>query len=380
VPRRALTSLARAVYWGGGDPEAFAGGFFQYSGFLVCQVLFTIPWLLCREGAPCCFQEFKLFPNGFKWSLIKLVVPVALFDAGDKWFQLFGIKAAGSGLYIVIFSSLTVWTALIRRFGFGLTLAWVKWLAVLVITAGLAVDAAAALIADPIKGVDMYLIGGLLAATTAALFDALMYCFAEHALDAKDESNRPSEADFMWLIGLIDFPIILAYILAYVAMGDWDELVVDKIHDAGTCDVGGSSSGGGDDGAAPKTASACETAGGEWVPAGGTLLSVGLLWCFQGFNLWLHYITFFYCCKLGSAVSGAVNKALQSASIFVLSWAVYCPPALVGHLSNEDQCLTPPKIICAVTVIGGVLLYAFGPIFCPEKTETTGLKAGLIQA
>ena len=77
----------------------------------MCQTLFTIPWLLCREGAPACFQEFKLFPNGFKWTLVKLVIPVALFDAGDKWFQLFGLNAAGSGLYIVIFSSLTVWTA-----------------------------------------------------------------------------------------------------------------------------------------------------------------------------------------------------------------------------------------------------------------------------
>ena len=36
------------------------------------------------------------------------------------------------------------------------------------------------------------------------------------------------------------------------------------------------------------------------MPAGGTLLSVGLLWVFQGFNLWLHYITFFYCCSHGA--------------------------------------------------------------------------------
>jgi hypothetical protein len=345
----------------------------------VCQTLFTIPWLLCREGAPACFQEFKLFPNGFKWTLIKLVIPVALFDAGDKWFQLFGIQAAGSGLYIVIFSSLTVWTALIRRFGFGLKLPGVKWFAVLIITAGLVVDAFAALINDPIKGVDMYLIGGILAATAAALCDALMYCFAEHALDAEDATNRPSEADFMWLIGLIDFPLIVAYIVGYVALGDWDELVIDKIHDAGRCHLGGSFSGSASDSEVPKNAAACERAGGEWEPAGGTVTSVALLWCFQGFNLWLHYITFFYCCRLGSAVSGAVNKALQSASIFVLSWAVYCPPAMIGHLENENQCLTAPKIICAITVICGVLLYAFGPHIFPDS-EKAGLKAGLIQA
>ena len=36
------------------------------------------------------------------------------------------------------------------------------------------------------------------------------------------------------------------------------------------------------------------------MPAGGSLLSVGLLWGFQGLNLWLHYITFFYCCSHGA--------------------------------------------------------------------------------
>ena len=36
----------------------------------------------------------------------------------------------------------------------------------------------------------------------------------------------------MWLIGMIDLPIILAYILAYVLMGDWDSFVVDKIEHA----------------------------------------------------------------------------------------------------------------------------------------------------
>ena len=62
----------------------------------------------------------------------------------------------------------------------------------------------------------MYLIGGILAATAAALCDALMYCFAEHALDAEDATNRPSEADFMWLIGLIDFPLIVVYASMYI--------------------------------------------------------------------------------------------------------------------------------------------------------------------
>jgi drug/metabolite transporter (DMT)-like permease len=109
---------------------------------------------------------------------------VALFDFGDKWFQLFGIKGAGSGLYIVIFSSLTVWTALIRRVGFGRKLEWTKWAAVAMITIGLAVDSINVVVEHPVKcdkdgepvqdRVDMTLIFGMLAALTCAMFDAAM--------------------------------------------------------------------------------------------------------------------------------------------------------------------------------------------------------------
>jgi drug/metabolite transporter (DMT)-like permease len=126
----------------------------------------------------------RWFPAGLKWPLVKLVVPVALFDFGDKWFQLFGIKGAGSGLYIVIFSSLTVWTALIRRVGFGRKLEWTKWAAVAMITIGLAVDSINVVVEHPVKcdkdgepvqdRVDMTLIFGMLAALTCAMFDAAM--------------------------------------------------------------------------------------------------------------------------------------------------------------------------------------------------------------
>ena len=97
-----------------------------------------------------------------------------------------------------------------------------------------------------------------------------------------------------------------------------------------------------------------------------------------GFNLWLHYITFFYCVTTGSAVSGAVNKALQSAASFLLSWAVYCPPALIGHLASKKQCLDLPRVLCAVIVFCGVILYGVGPSL-PCLREKGGMREGLIQ-
>eukprot|EP01051_Picozoa_sp_SAG22_P009214 SAG22_NODE_752_length_7449_cov_8.296463_3_plen_206_part_00 len=184
----------------------------------------------------------------------------------------------------------------------------------------------------------------------------------------------------MWLIGIIDLPIICAYILFYVVLGGhWDSLVVDEIKHAGKCNttlLDGSASGSWDSTVKYKTEGECDHIGGTWVRAGGTMLSAGLLWMVQGAALWLHYITFFYCVSHGSAVSGAVNKALQSASIFFLSWAVYCPPAMIGHLSSEKQCLNPPRIICALIVFFGVLLYGIGPRLFKKPAASGNLQAG----
>lgn len=149
-------------------------------------------------------------------------MPCALFDAGDKWFAIFGIEKAGSGLYIVIFASLTIWTSLIRRIGFGRRMAGIKWLsdhnpqlpntahksqvrgsahctcspssnispggirdqgsgirvltslvsvfrAVVIITGGLAVDAISVAVSDPTLkgGLDMTLVYGMAASAVA---------------------------------------------------------------------------------------------------------------------------------------------------------------------------------------------------------------------
>lgn len=349
-------------------------------------------WLLTRntDYETATFNEFRWFPNGLKWPLVKLVLPVALFDAGDKWFTFFGIKNAGSGLYIVVFASLTIWTALIRRFVFGQNLEPIRWVAVFIITAGLAVDAVSVALDEPdLKGgIDMTLIFGMLAAIVAAVFDAFMYTFAEHALSVKEvdglgQKINPTESDLCWLMGMIDLPIVMVYIVAYVVLGGhWESLVVDEINDAGKCNttsLDASASGSFDSDVAYKTEAECHHIGGMWIPAGGTMLSASLLWMVQGAALWLHYISFFYCVSRGSSVSGAVNKALQSASIFFMSWAVYCPPAMIGHLASKKNCLDAPKISCAFIVFFGVLLYGIGPKLFRDS-EKSALKAGLIQA
>eukprot|EP01050_Picozoa_sp_SAG11_P031278 SAG11_NODE_9652_length_892_cov_1.138714_1_plen_132_part_00 len=107
-----------------------------------------------------------------------------------------------------------------------------------------------------------------------------MYTFAEHALTAEEVGGQkinPSESDLCWLMGMIDLPIIMVYIVAYVVLGGhWDKLVVDEIKHAGKCDttsLDGSASGSFDRDVAYKTEGECDHIGGTWEPAGGTLCS-----------------------------------------------------------------------------------------------------------
>ena len=61
---------------------------------------------------------------------------------------------------------------------------------------------------------------------------------------------------------------------------------------------------------------------------------------------------FFIVAKTSGAVAAAVNKAVQSVSIFGLSALIYC-----DH--HDEQCFTVAKGIATALVIGGVLGYGF---------------------
>ena len=77
------------------------------------------------------------------------------------------------------------------------------------------------------------------------------------------------------------------------------------------------------------------------------LLYLALI-CMQG----THILFFFVVAKTSGAVAAAVNKAVQSVSIFGLSALIYC-----DH--HDEQCFTVAKGIATALVIGGVLGYGF---------------------
>merc|ERR1719221_1026375 len=68
----------------------------------------------------------------------------------------------------------------------------------------------------------------------------------------------------------------------------------------------------------------------------------------------VHQYAFYYTCSLGptGAVTAGINKCVQTAGLFFLSSAIFCGEA-------ASQCLSALKVVSAMCVCSGVMLYAW---------------------
>jgi hypothetical protein len=91
-------------YYQANSPYSFLAGIAQYSGML----LGGLGWLSAKwwfGGGP------RPLAGGLR---LRRTLPIALPDIADTFFTIFGILNLGSGLFIIIFSFVTVLAALIR--------------------------------------------------------------------------------------------------------------------------------------------------------------------------------------------------------------------------------------------------------------------------
>jgi len=176
--------------------------------------------------------------------LMPLPLPLPLPPPFPQWFMAFAIKYAGAQLYIVFFSSLTVFTALIRRFGLGrklltvqvrtmvlvllvllLLLAMVltpclrlpQWVAIVVINLGLASVALNATDSGPKKN-NVALIQGIGAAFACAFTDALFYVFTERARSVLPPEQRPSEVKMLLVLLVLVLLVLVLLVLVLLVL------------------------------------------------------------------------------------------------------------------------------------------------------------------
>jgi len=345
-------------------------------GFLVCALV----WRCCC----CCCSESRFDAAPRLPQIVRLALPVALFDVCDTIFATGGIVWAKSGLFVIAFSSLTVWVALLRKLCLKKKQAWTKWLAVVLISAAIAASGVQSVDG---KEFDTLTMMGILATLVAAFADASMYICVEKAikpaknkersvnrcdegyaqiLDKEDEEDKEQEGgtavaavaadnddeivqveqflvtpfEMTVFVGVVSTAFSVVWLGVVWLGGFWSQIVV-PIAGCGW---------------------AHNRNGTTWTGAAGsndpkqhhninTLFFV-MLWAVQAIvGYGVHYIAFFYMVRHENCLNASISKACQSALIFFMSSVFFCE-------RSQSQCLTVVKEISAVVVCLCVLLYA----------------------
>lgn len=233
---------------------------------------------------------------------------IALFDIGAQSLNYTGSALAGPTLFAIIYSSVTVWTAVFSMLLLQRNLTPWQWLAVLVVFCGLGVTGFQS------TTLGSKVIHGSLLVLCGSIMHALTYVMSEGIMSKDNVSVQANCA----IQGLVATVCLSMWQLLYTR-SHWEEAIAEPIQAAGT----------------------------TWYTV------AGILSAFFAANI-VHSLCFFHTLKHfpGGATSAGIMKALQAVLVFVFSSIVYC-----GRLGGPEMCFSMLKLISLVVVTGGVVLF-----------------------
>lgn len=217
---------------------------------------------------------------------------------------------AGPTIFAIIYSSVTVWTALFSKILLGRVLSGWQWVTIVTVVAGLAITAvdSASMGSNVFLGVCMINLGSVMHGFT--------YVMSESVMTGGDDALTVVQNTFVQMS--VCAGLFLVWQLVYT-LPHFDDGIVDPARDAGT-----------------------------------TFGRAAILLLGFGFANAVHAVTFYHtlCYFPGGATSTAVGKALQAVLVFVFTSLLYC-----GRIGGPEMCFTTSKLASLVTVCGGVLGY-----------------------
>jgi drug/metabolite transporter (DMT)-like permease len=244
-------------------------------------------------------------------NLLAKAAIVALVDICAQGLNYTGASLAGPTVFAIIYSSVTVWTAVFSKLFLGRSLTQWQWAAVFVVVCGLSLTATDSrqLGPDVARGTLLVLVGSLLHGSTYVMSEAIMTASAEQLTPRQNAAIQGSIACAglgLWQIA--------------VTLPQFDLRIREPMQQAGTT----------------VSAALC------------ILVAFGIA------NT-VHSVTFSHTLKYfpGGATSAGVMKGLQAVLVFVAAHFVYC-----GRVGGAEMCFTTTKFLSLVTVTGGVV--AFG--------------------
>lgn len=250
---------------------------------------------------------------------------IALFDITAQSLNYTGASLAGATIFAVIYSSVTVWTAVFSRLFLGRSLNSSQWAAVFVVFGGLCITAIdSSKLGDSItQGTLLVLLGSCMHGATYVMSEAIMTLTGNHSssgqMDHNSRRGKLSVRENAAIQGLVAFVGLLGWQFVYTSKR-WDEAIREPMEAAGT-----------------------------------TVFHA--LFIFSAFALanLLHSFSFYHTLANypGGSTSAGVMKGLQAVLVFVAAHFLYC-----GHPGGEGMCFSIPKLLSLVTVVGGVVLFS----------------------
>jgi drug/metabolite transporter (DMT)-like permease len=259
-----------------------------------------------------------------KWPSRKLMLQaagIACFDVFAQTLNYTGATLSGPTIFAIVYSSVTVWTAVFSRLLLQRRLLVCQWLSVCVVFGGLVITAldSISLGPDVVNGTLLILFGSSMHAITYVWSECVM--IGNEGLSVSQNSA---------IQGVMAFSLLLCWQIIYTAER-WDVLIEGPMTAAGT------------------TASRAIT----------------ILLFFAMVSL-IHSYSFYYTVKHypGGATSAGVMKGLQAVLVFIASHFAYC-----GRYGGSEMCFSSLKLVSLVTVVSGVLGFSI-------LTERQHRKAG----
>ena len=233
---------------------------------------------------------------------------IATIELAAQTMDYTGSTLAGPTIFAIIYSSVTVWTAMFSFLLLKRRLSKFQWLGVFVVVAGLGITGlqSSSLGHDVIHGSILVFIGSCMRALTFVMSEGVMY------------NDHVSVQANCAIQGLVCCMVVAMWQLLYTK-NHIDQVLLIPLHEAQT----------------------------TWIKAGILLATFGM-------SNGLHALCFFFTLRHfpGGSTSAGVMKGLQAVLVFAATSIVYC-----GRLGGPEMCFSSLKLISLIVVVTGVVLF-----------------------
>lgn len=244
-------------------------------------------------------------------SSFKKAASIACLDVLAQTINYTGAIMCGPTIFSIIYSSVTVWTAVQSRIILNRKLSLLQWIAVFVVFAGLLLLKNSATDNTPhvLKGAVLAIVGSILHALTYVLSEIIM-----------TSGEKLSVRVNCFIQGMVACTVFLVWQLVYTSR-HYEDLIQTPLAEAHT----------------------------TYVTAAKVLFYIAFA------NL-VHALTFFHTLRHfpGGATSAGLMKGLQAVLVFVSTALVFC-----GRRGGGEMCFSSNKFHSLIIVVSGVFLYGW---------------------